>query len=156
MEFQPAKPFLEFLFRATVSIGPASQTSKTPAGERRFIPITGGSFQGERLSGEVLSEGADWQLVRPDGSAILHARYTLRTTDESLIYVENKGIRRGNPDVLAQLARGDVVDPSRYYFRTVPQFETGAPKYTWLNDIISVCSGMRLIDSVIIDFYQIH
>ncbi|MBN1191732.1 MAG: DUF3237 domain-containing protein [Dehalococcoidales bacterium] len=149
------KPILEFLFRAAVNIGPASQVSKIPAGERRFIPITGGSFKGQRLSGEVLPGGADWQLIRPDGSAILHARYTLRTKDESLIYVENKGIRRGDPDVLAQLARGEAVDPSRYYFRTVPQFETGVSKYAWLNNIISVCSGMRLVDSVIIDFYQV-
>jgi hypothetical protein len=54
MEFQPVKPFLDFLFRATVSIGPASQISQIPAGERRFIPITGGSFQGEKLSGDAV------------------------------------------------------------------------------------------------------
>jgi hypothetical protein len=124
-------------------------------GERRFIPIIGGSFKGKKLSGEVLPEGADWQLVRPDGSTLLHARYTLRTKDDAIIYVENKGIRWCKPDVLAQLARGDTVNPSKYYFRTTPQFETGAPQYAWLNNIVAVCSGMRLINVVIIDFYSV-
>jgi len=155
MEFQPSKPKLELLFQATVKVGAAIHISKVPLGERRFIPITGGSFKGEKLSGDVLPGGADWQLVKPDGSAILYARYTLQTKDNAFIYVENKGIRRGNPELLAQLARGDIIDPSKYYFRTTPQFETGAPQYAWLNNIIAVCSGMRLVDTVIEDFYSV-
>jgi hypothetical protein len=155
MEIRPVKPSLKFLFQATVNIGPANHVSKLSSGERRYIPIIGGSFKGEKLSGEVLSGGADWQLVRPDGSALLHARYTLRTKDDALIYVENKGIRWGKPKVLTQLARGDTVDPSKYYFRTTPKFETGARQYAWLNNIISVCSGMRLVNVVIVDFYLV-
>jgi hypothetical protein len=155
MEFQPTKPSLEFLFRASVSLGTVVYASKVPLGERRFIPITGGSFSGKKLSGDILPGGGDWQLVREDGSAILSARYTLHTKDDALIYVENKGIRRGNPEVLAQLTGHEIVDPSQYYFRTIPQFETGASWYAWLNNIIALCSGMRLADSVIIDFYKI-
>ena len=143
------------LFQANVKISAAIHVSKIPLGERRFIPITGGSFAGDKLSGDVLPGGADWQLVRQDGSAVLHARYTLRTKDNALIYVENRGIRWGSPDVLAQLARGENVDPSKYYFRTTPQFETGASQYLWLNNIIAVCSGIRLVDAVIIDFYSV-
>ena len=155
MEFQPFKPSLGFLFRANVNLGAATHVSKLLSGERRIIPIAGGTFKGEKLSGDVLPGGADWQLVMPDGSATLHAKYVLRTQDNALIYVENKGIRCGNPDILAQLAKGDVVDPSKYYFRTTPQFETGAARYLWLNKIIAVCSGMRLADEVIIDFYEV-
>jgi hypothetical protein len=155
MELQPAKPAFELLFRADVDIGAATHISKVPLGERRFIPIIGGSFKGEKLSGNILSGGGDWQLVRPDGLAILHAKYTLCTNDNAYIYVENNGIRCGKPDVLAQLARGEIVDPSKYYFRTTPRFETGAAQYNWLNNIIAVCSGMRLTDKVIVDFYYV-
>jgi hypothetical protein len=35
----------------------------------------------------------------------------------------------------------DQVDPSRYYFRTNPLFETGAAQYAWMNDIVYVGSG---------------
>ena len=152
---QPVKPALELLFRANINLGAPIHTSKIPLGERRIIPITGGTFTGKKLSGEILPGGADWQLVRPDGSATLHAKYVLKTNDNALIYVENRGIRSGAPEVLARLAQGDKVDPSEYYFRTTPQFETGASEYLWLNNIIAVCSGMRLTDVVIIDFYRI-
>ena len=68
--------------------------------------------------------------------------------------IANCGKERA-PTVLEQLANGDIVDPSKYYFRTTPQFETGAEKYYWLNNIICVCSGVRLADAVIIDFYSV-
>ncbi len=48
------------------------------------------------------------------------------------------------PDLRANLAdpaRRHHVDPTRYYFRTNPVFETGANQYAWLNDIICVGSG---------------
>jgi hypothetical protein len=44
---------------------------------------------------------------------------------------------------LAALARGESVDPSKYYFRTAPRFETSAPQYAFLNRLIAVASGDR-------------
>ena len=40
--------------------------------------------------------------------------------------------------------RGEAVDPSEYDFRIAAFFETGAEKYAWLNNIISVGYGERL------------
>jgi len=110
MDVQPVTPSLERLFRAVVEIAAPLSVGVTPRGERRIIPITGGRFEGPKLTGDVLPGGADWQLVRPDGTALLEARYTLRTRDGALVYVRNRGVRTGPPDVLARLARGDTVD----------------------------------------------
>ena len=126
-----------------------------PLGERRIIPITGGRVEGERLRGDVLPGGADWQVVRPDGAAVLEARYCVRATDGALIFVENKGLRAGPPEVLARLARGEPVAPGEYYFRTTPRFETAAPRYAWLNDIVAVGSAIRTPGAVILDFYVV-
>ena len=49
----------------------------TPVSHRRVINIIGGNFSGPRMSGTVLGGGADWQIIRPDGVAVLDARYTL-------------------------------------------------------------------------------
>ena len=46
-------------------------------------------------------------------------------------------------DVLAALARGETVDPSKYYFRTTPRFETSAPAYAYLNRVIAIASADR-------------
>lgn len=156
MEFQPVTPRLEHLFRAVVDIAAPLSVGMTPLGERRIIPITGGRFEGENIAGDVLPGGADWQLVRFDGTALLEARYTLRTRDGALVYVRNRGVRSGPPEVLARIARGEAVDPAGYYFRTVPQFETGAPQYAWLNDLVAVCSAVRAANAVTLDFYAVR
>ena len=156
MDFPPVTPRLERLFRAVVEIAEPLSVGVTPAGERRIIPITGGRFEGEKLTGDVLPGGADWQLVRPDGTALLEARYTLRTRDGALVYVRNRGVRSGPPEVLARLRRGEAVVPASYYFRTVPQFETGSPLYAWLNDLVTVCSASRAAAAVTLDFFAVR
>ncbi|MFZ9298648.1 MAG: DUF3237 domain-containing protein [Hylemonella sp.] len=152
---EPTQPKLEKLMRVTVQIDVPQLLGKTPWGERRIINITGGSFQGDKLAGTVLRGGADWQLVRPDGAASLEARYTLQTDDGALIYVTNRGIRHGPPEVLARIAQGELVDPALYYFRATPSFETGDARYFWLNNLVLVCSGVRTKEAVILDFYTV-
>jgi hypothetical protein len=80
----------------------------------------------------------------------------VRTHDGALIYVRNAGIRRGPREVLARIAAGDPVDPREYYFRSSPVFETGDPRYAWLNGIVAVGSAVRLKGEVILDFYAVE
>ena len=149
------EPSLRFLYTSSVEVGTPIMVGSTPYGERRIIPILGGTFAGPRLSGKILSGGADWQVIRTDGAAELEARYTLETDDGALIYVLNQGIRSGSKEVMARLAKGEKVHPSEYYFRTRPVFETGAPKYQWLHNIVAVATGERLPDEVIITVYEV-
>ena len=79
-----------------------------------------------------------------------------RGADGALVYVRNYGYRHGPRDVLARIANGEEVDPALYYFRTAPAFETAAPQYDWLNRTVAVCSAMRTVDRVIIDFYAVR
>ena len=146
---------LEPLMKVEVTLEPARELGDTPLGRRRIIGITGGRFSGARLSGSVLPGGADWQLIRADGSAVLDARYTLQTDDGALIYVSNQGIRHGPKDAMERLARGEEVDPSLIYTRSTPRFETSAPKYAWLNRALFVASGVRRRDSIELEFYEV-
>jgi hypothetical protein len=148
-------PTLQLLYTSRIDIAAPLDVGKTPHGQRRVINITGGAFSGPRLSGRILPGGADWQVVRSDGIAELDARYTLETDDGALIYITNWGLRHGPPAVISRLSAGDKVDPSEYYFRTTPVFETGAPEYAWLNGIISVAVGERRADAVIITAYEV-
>ena len=146
---------LELLLRAEITLAPPQELGQAPLGRRRIIPITGGRFRGERLSGRVLPGGADWQILRADGVSQLEARYMLETDDGALVYVRNVGLRHGPPEVLARLAAGEPVDPSLYYMRTTPSFETGAAKYLWLNKLVCVATGARLKDAVELDVYDV-
>src|SRR5262249_3625872 len=114
-----------------------------PHGTRVIAPIAGGTFEGPRLRGKVLPGGGDWTLLRPDGVLELDLRITLETDDGAWIYMTSFGLRLGPPAGLAALARGESVDPAKYYFRTAPRFETSAPQYAFLNGLIAIASGDR-------------
>jgi Protein of unknown function (DUF3237) len=146
---------LQPLFKAEITLAPPQELGDTPQGRRRIIGITGGRFSGERLSGRVLPGGADWQVIRADGVADLDARYTLETADGALIYVRNRGYRHGPAAVLQKLSAGEVVDPTLYYMRTTPSFETGDARYAWLNRIVCVASGARRPAAVELEVFEV-
>lgn len=82
----------EFMWEAKVKIASMINVGESKRGERRIIPITGGTFSGPKIKGEVLPGGEDWQLVRPDGDTELYARYLLRTDDGHIIQVINQAL----------------------------------------------------------------
>jgi hypothetical protein len=147
-------PAFEFIFSAHVTVDPAFDLGDVGKGGRRIVPITGGDFSGPQLRGQVLPGGADWQVLRGDGTAELEARYTLRTDDGALIYVRNHGLRHGPPDVIAALAAGRPVDPAHYYFRGATFFETSDARYAWLTKHIIVCTGEREPAAVKLRFFK--
>jgi hypothetical protein len=152
---EPAAPPLEFIFDARVTVDAALALGDVGKGGRRIVPITGGEFSGPDIRGTVLT-GADWQVIRGDGTAELEARYTLRTDDGALIAVRNYALRHGPPDVLAALAAGRPVAAGSYYFRGATFFETSAPRYAWLTKHIVVCTGEREPARVVIRFYKLN
>jgi hypothetical protein len=150
------QPPLDFVFGATVRIGPPQEFGLVDGLRKRVIPILGGEVEGPRLSGKVLAGGADWQTIRPDGVADIWARYTLEASDGTLISVTNPGFRRGPREILARVAAGEAVDPALYYFRTTPRFETASDgPHAWLNGSIFVCTAARFADRVELDVYAL-
>ena len=117
-----------------------------PAGDRRVIQDTDGTFEGERLRGTVMPGGTDWIIARPDGALALNVRLVLKTDDDALIGMTYRGMRHGPEAVIARLNRGETVDPTEYYFRTAVFFETGSAQYAWLNKLIAVATGDRKPD----------
>src|SRR5579872_3384707 len=117
-------PELRFSFEVAVDVQTPLDLGQTHAGHRRIVSIGGGLVSGSKLQGRVLPGGADWQILRPDGTADLDARYTIESQDGALIYVVNRGVRHGPADVLARLNQGERVDPASYYFRSAASFET--------------------------------
>jgi len=131
------------LMTLEVAVAPLQKIGAVAHGTRATAPITSGHFEGPRLRGRVLPGGGDWTVLRSDGVLELDLRVTLETDDGALIHVTSFGLRHGPPEVLAALARGETVDASSYYFRTTPRFETGHPRYAFLNRLLAVASGDR-------------
>jgi hypothetical protein len=126
------------------------------AGQRRIIPIVGGTVSGPRLNGRLLNLGADWQTIFADGLAELDTRYAMETDDGAIIEILNYGFRHGPKEVLEAVARGEDVDPSAYYMRTHARLETGDARYAWVNRTLFVGVGARLKQAVRVDLYALQ
>jgi hypothetical protein len=64
-------------------------------------------------------------------------------------------LRAGTPDVMERLNKGEDVDPTNYYFRMNPMFETSSKKYDWMNRIIAVGIGHRPPDGPIYSIFEV-
>jgi hypothetical protein len=131
-------PGLEPAFTVAARLGPLEDHGVTRAGHRRVVPIAGGRvgglIDGEiRLDAQILPGGADWQVVRPDGTIEIDTRYSARTPAGEHVHFRTSGVRSGPPSVLAALLRGEDVDPASYYFRVAVYLETSAPCLTFSN-----------------------
>jgi Protein of unknown function (DUF3237) len=156
MEQRPPEPRLEYLARFSVDLGAPWEVGATSGlGDRRIFPITGGWFEGPLLRGTILNNGADWQVVTPDGVSLIDTRYLLRLDDGALAYLQTRGLRHGPAEVLAAMAAGQPVDPNDYFFRVYLTFETASGRYGWLNRTMAIGSAMRLANAVIYDAYQL-
>ncbi|MGO4303297.1 DUF3237 domain-containing protein [Cupriavidus sp. RAF12] len=154
-------PTLEHVADFRLDVAPATEVGDGPLGHRRVIPILSGTVSGPRLNGRVLPGGADFQLIRHDAgdgitTAEIEARYVLETTDGARIYIVNAGVRSAASTVIAQLNRGETVDPARIYFRTAPRFETAAPHYLWLTQHLFVATGARYPDRVELRYFLVR
>jgi hypothetical protein len=145
----------EPIFRIHAELADILHLGSTPYGDRRIINILGGRVEGARLNGRILPGGADWQIVRPDGVADLIARYTIETDQGARILVASDGLRHGPPEVIARLARGELVDPALYYFRTAMRFETSDPACDWLNRIVAIGRGAREARAVRLEVFEV-
>jgi hypothetical protein len=143
------------LFQLREEVPPLYVLGQTPSTFRRIGVVTGGSFNGERLSGEVVGGGNDWQDVRRDSCTKLDVRLILKTNDGALIAMTYHVLRHGPPAVMQALDRGETVDPGSYYFRLSGLFETGAEKYDWINRIIAVGIGDRHPDGPIYNVFEV-
>ena len=124
-------PKLQLLYECDVTLSETLDFGATLEGQRRVIPITGGSFKGPEMKGQVLAIGADWNLTRSDGAHSVEAAYYLRTDDGVIVRVVNKGVGGS--------ARPDAAEGGeRFFMFTAPVFEAPRGKYEWINQSVFV------------------
>ena len=128
---------------------------KTPSIDRRVAEIAGGTFEGERLRGEILSGGSDWQATRDDGALSIDVRFIMETDDGALIAVTYRGLRHGPREIVERITRGEIVSPADYYLRAAVFFETGSEKYNFLNDMVAIATGHRLPTGPIYQVFEV-
>lgn len=150
------KPEFEYLMSVRIKLRPKLAWGELPqGGDRYFVEILEGTFDGPRLKGKVLPGGGDWAHIRPDGVMDFDARYNLQTDDGTLIYLRNRGFRWGSPEVMARLARREPADPSEYYMRVSPAFDVPRGPYDFLAKHLFFGIGDKIPEGNVIHYFQL-
>jgi hypothetical protein len=146
---------LEYLMTYRADLKPPVEIGAGPFGTRSIFDVVGGTAEGPRLKGKFLASGGDWLLVDGAGIGHLDVRGTLETEDGAYIYVHYHGVLELNEKVLAAVTGGEETDYGDTYFMTQPRFETGDPRYQWMNRIVAVAEGRALPNAVEYRVYQL-
>ena len=148
-------PRLEYLMTYRADLKAPVEVGTVPSGSRQIYDVRGGSFEGPRLKGKLLASGGDWLLIGNDGVGRLDVRGTFETEDGARVYVQYYGVVVINEKVSAALAGGRETQYGDTYFMTQPRFETGDPRYAWLNSTVAVSQGRVLPSAVEYRVYQV-
>jgi len=151
----PPPPALVPMTRIVCAVGELVSLGDATYGERRYVPLGGGTVAGPELNGTIVEGGIDWQLRRADGVLDIAAHYVIRTDDGALVEVRSEGMRHGPPEVMARLASGEAVPPAQYFFRTVMRFTTGDARWQHLNRVIAIARGEREARTVTLEVYRL-
>lgn len=149
-------PSLNFAFDIHVDLGAPIFAGKGRLGERRIFPIIGGSIDGPKLKGRVVPGGADYALVRRDGSTFVSAHYLLQAEDGATIYIRNEGLFTAPISVIEDVDSGKFVAPGNYYFRAAPLFDAPEGPHQWLSDRLFISSCAFRPTDVTISVYMVE
>jgi hypothetical protein len=148
-------PKLEYLMSYRADLKPPVEIGAVPSGNRRIFDVTGGTFEGPRMKGRLLASGGDWLLIGNDGVGRLDVRGTLETDDGARIYVQYHGVMVLDGKIAKVLAAGGESQYGDAYFMTQQRFETGDPRYAWLNSAVCVAEGRILPNAVEYRVFQV-
>jgi Protein of unknown function (DUF3237) len=133
----------EFLFDLAIDLNPPQVVGPVLKGLRLVSPFKDGFVKSDKINGKLLDHGGDWGLFLDSTTFKVDSRATIETDDGALIYIAYSGYSHSNAKIAALIGagKGGELSPSDYYFRTNVSFETGSPKYAWLNYVVAIGVG---------------
>jgi hypothetical protein len=114
----------------------------TSVGNEVIVSIAGGTFEGPKLKGTVISPSVDFIVVHSDGSSSLDIHMILQVDTGEKIYMTCRGVAYTKQD-------------GSLFARIVPSFETSAAKYLWLNNVVAVGVYRPIQGKITYRVYQI-
>lgn len=116
----------------------------TPAGTHQIFEVEDGSFIGDRVQARLYgAANADWLRVGPDGTGTLDVRALMQTDDGALIFMH-------------YLGRTDASSGGAAPIYAAPLFETGDPRYRWLNRVQAVGKGRLAGNVLTYDLFELR
>jgi len=133
----------ESLFDLGIDLNPPQVVGPVLKGTRLISPFKNGFVKSDKINGKIVEGSGDWGLIIDSTTFKVDSRVTIETEDGALIYMTSSGYSHSSAKIAAMIGagKGGELSPSDYYFRTSVSFETGSPKYAWLNSIVAIGVG---------------
>lgn len=123
----------------TLTLKKPIDAGNAPTGQRVIAEIASASLSG-RLSGSLAGGGsADWLTMIPGGLGLPDVRIAIRTNDGAMVLMRYSGRIR-------------LIPGQAFIAMIAPVFETGDPRYSWLNGIQGVGKGILSADLTTLDY----
>jgi hypothetical protein len=124
--------------------GPLGPTEGSPRGARQYWEMTRGTLTGDGLRAEIAMPGSDWMGLSPDGYWRPDVRVPLQTDDGALILMHYTGLVEQTDRFIQAASTDRATDWDDQYMRFAVFFDTGAERYTWLNQRLFLARGRIL------------
>ena len=123
----------------TVRLKNPLDAGNAPTGQRVIAEVASASLSG-RLSGTLAGDSsADWLTLAGGGLGLPDVRIAIRTDDGAIVLMSYTGRMRF---VLGQESTVMIA----------PLFETGDPRYSWLNEVQAVGKGILSADLTTLEY----
>jgi hypothetical protein len=125
---------------ARIQLQPFISLEGVPRGTLHIVELTDITIEGDRLQAKQKgAAAADWLLVDSAGVGTLDVRYCAETADGALLHASYSG----KVDLSGGLFTASVY--------ATPQFQTGDPRYAWLNKVQAVAKG-KVNESMVLTY----
>lgn len=148
-------PELKYFASLEIEVSEPQDIGHSIYGQRRIVPITGGSIRGDGWQGKILAGGADFQVIVTPRMMHLDARYAIETDEGERIFIQNSAIRVASEEVTQNIKYGIPVDPNDVYFRCTPKFETASERFQWITERLFVGIGVRKPTRVELQLFEL-
>jgi Protein of unknown function (DUF3237) len=148
----------ELLFDLEIDLNPPQVVGPVLKGTRLISTFKNGVIKSDKINGKILEGGGDWGLILDSTTFKIDSRATIETDDGALIYITYSGYSHASAKISAMIGagKGGELSPSDYYFRTSVLFETGSPRFAWLNRIVAIgVGGFPAAGKVVFRIYEI-
>lgn len=128
----------------TVQLGDMIEVGAGPKGTRLVVDVPELKVESDRVNATLATnDAADWLTMSEDGTlGVLDVRFTLKTDDGAMIYLEY----------------GGRVDMATGLVASAPTFQTGDDRYKWLNRVQAIGAGQVNLETgvLVYNLYEVQ
>jgi Protein of unknown function (DUF3237) len=150
-----AEPELEYAMTYVVRTSNAlDPTTDSPWGARQYWQVSEATLDGPDINAHLAATGVDWMGVSDDGFWRPDVRAQFLTDDGAVVLMYYTGLVQQTARFAEAAEVDEHTDWADQYMRLSIRFETGTPRYAWLNTNLFVARG-RLLGTGHIE-YQVY